>query len=128
MDRRSAEALKLEPPAERRAGEDRRAPARRRTVLGARLLHDADGRRSQDIRLRDISPEGARAVLSQPDPIPKAGFLIVPVTGEGHAYRVIWSSAGQAGLAFEESWDLRASDLPPQARGLKRLWLELAAR
>ena len=127
MDRRSDSGMELDRE-ERRGGVDRRERPRRRTVLAARVLHDPQGRQSCDLRLRDISSDGARAVQTGPEPLPKDGVLIVPSLGEAHAYHVTWAQAGQAGLAFDKSWDLKPAEVEPEARGFKRLWAELAAR
>ena len=105
------------------------APAARgRALLGGRLLHGPELRLSLDVRLRDVSEQGARAILPAGHPCPPAGVLMIASKAVAHRFKVAWVEGGQVGLAFETSWDLESADLPAEAKGLRRLWVDLTLR
>ena len=113
--------------ADRRAA-DRRTRARGRALLGGRILHGPELRLSLDVRLRDVSDQGARAILPAGQPCPPAGVLMIPSKAQAHRFKAAWVEGGQVGLAFETSWDLQSADLPAEAKGLRRLWVDLTLR
>lgn len=114
--------------ADRRAEGERRGGLRGRTLLGGRVLHGPELRFSLDLRLRDFSDHGARAILPPGQACPPAGILLVASRGRAYRMRTVWMQGSQAGLSFEVAWDLENLDLPAEARGVRRLWLELAPR
>lgn len=127
MDRRTSSARK-DDGTERRLAPDRRGRDRSRTVLGARLMYGPELAMSVDLRLRDVSEAGARAVLPPGQPLPPEGVLVVARTGQAHAVRTRWLDGGQAGLSFDSSYDLQSPDLPKALLPLKRIWAELTLR
>ena len=80
------------------------------------------------MRLRDVSDLGARAILPVGMPCPPSGVLLVPKTAMAYRYTLAWTEGGQAGLAFEAAWDLEARDLQDEAKGFRRLWVDLTLR
>lgn len=131
MDRRVnalAQAADLSDDAERRASAERRSRSRGRALLGGKLLYGPDLRMSLDIRLRDVSDKGARAILPSGHPCPPGGVLLIASKARAHRIKTVWVEGGQAGLAFETDWDLESKDLPDEAKGLRRLWVDLTLR
>lgn len=115
-------------PDDRRADADRRSGTRGRALLGGRIMHGPELRLSLDVRLRDVSEQGARAILPAGQPCPPVGVLMIASKAAAHRFKVAWVEGGQVGLAFETSWDLQSPDLPPEAKGLRRLWVDLTLR
>ena len=133
MDRRttakasSSDSL-LDGETERRAAEERRTRSRGRALLGGRILHGPDHRMSVDVRLRDVSEKGARAILPAGQPCPPVGVLLIPTKALAYRIKTAWVEGGQAGLAFETEWRLDTPDVPEEAKGLRRLWVDLTPR
>ena len=124
MDRRAVSLARQE---ERREA-DRRTRTRGRTLLGGRILYGPEMRLSLDVRVRDLSDQGARAILPAGVPCPPSGVLLVAHTAMAYRIRTAWAEGSQAGFTFDTVWNLEAPDLPPEAKGVRRLWVELTLR
>ena len=99
---------------------------RMRTCLGGKLVH-GDGAYTIDCIIRDISPSGAKIILSRRQSLPHELYLIAVKYGVAHRATVAWSDYPARGLHFIETFPLSAG-LPVDLRFLRHLWLELAAR
>jgi hypothetical protein len=76
----------------------------RRSLLWAAALYWRGG--AQEVRLRNISPEGA--MLEAEDDLPDDTIVVLDLGEGGLVYgRVRWSQAGQIGVRFEKPYELR---------------------
>jgi hypothetical protein len=58
---------------------------------------------------------------------PRDFYLMVVRNGVAHRSRTLWTRARQAGVAFEDSYDL-SGPLPEAVRPLRNLWAALSPR
>src|SRR5262249_51950408 len=87
--------------------------------------------------VRDVSPEGARLILSATSTIPNVIDLHIPQRGETLRARVQWRSREEAGVTFESAQapaqaagaDLaeRGQQLETEVAALKRMFRRLKA-
>lgn len=110
-------------PADLAAAADRRSHPREPVSRTARLFQ---GRFAWDCRIVDASAGGAR--LTGVGAVPSSAPVLLVDLASGVAYEaaVIWTKAGDLGVQFRATWDLRAP-VPMWLRGAKGCW-EMAAR
>jgi len=116
--------------------DERRRETRQKSFLHGTIYFN--NRRSViDCLVRDVSPEGARLILSATTTIPNVVDLHIPQRGETLRARVQWRSREEAGIAFEPAQaparpaeaDLaeRVKQLETEVAALKRLCKRLKA-
>jgi PilZ domain len=82
--------------------DERRREQRRRTYLGGEVdIHPLCARLA--CLVRNLSPDGARLVFAKPVTIPERFALVIAQTGDHRNVRIVWHSATEAGVAFEEA-------------------------
>lgn len=105
---------------------DRRAAARRRVLLGGKIVFD-QGARSLDCTIRDLSEKGARIRLSSPVPLPGLVHLIDMKRGVAFQARVARLDLPEIGLEFLGERKLSEA-ATPEEQTMRQLWLERVAR
>jgi hypothetical protein len=108
------------PPAERR-------PTRRKRVLLAAMVTYADGARSFDCTIRNVSETGAQILMGKNAQFPSEFYLINIRDRVAYDAKVMWNNGIEVGVQFKKTYPL--SDITdPSMSFLKRLWLSKAAR
>lgn len=104
---------------------ERRAQARRRTLLAARLA-SGDPVVILPCGVRNLSDHGAEIELESPALLQPPFSLLMLRDGVVHEARLAWAWGRSAGLQFTAS---HPSDLPPppSAKVLRSLWTTLRA-
>jgi hypothetical protein len=74
---------------------------RLRTFLKGRIVFN-NGNSSMDCLVRDLSPSGARLVLSQTATLPDSFDLIIPAKDRTHRATLRWRRADSIGVTFPE--------------------------
>lgn len=113
------EPAQTPPPAERRPPNSG-MKVRRRALLGGLVVH-SQGRFSFPCTIRNLSGDGARITFKKGQMMPSAFFLIDTWAARGHRAQVAWITASEAGVSFNDSFDMDAIADPALAY-LKRYW------
>jgi hypothetical protein len=100
---------------------DGRSAKRNRVLMDGTVVY-AQGARSIDCSIRDLSEAGARVRLSGPEPMPEQVMLIHMRTGTGYEATVAWARDRDLGLTFIAAHRLD-ENCPPTMAPLRRLWL-----
>jgi hypothetical protein len=100
-------------------------PARRRTLLGGKLVY-GDGAFTVDCTIRDVSEGGAKITLSRHQPLPSDLFLIIVKFGIAYQAKAMWVNFPARGLKFSKEYPLNMP-LPVELKFLRPLWLSLGA-
>jgi hypothetical protein len=111
-------------PAEDRA--DQRAAARRRVLLGAKVV-EPDGTFSTDCTIRNMTDAGAGLRLPSSVPVGDSVYLIELRTGATHQVKVEWRRDADLGVSYEKEVQLQPST-DPRVRMLHRLWIGTGGR
>jgi hypothetical protein len=83
---------------------ERRREQRWRTYLGGEVdFHPRCAR--LDCLVRNLSSNGARLVFDRPVTMPDQFTLVIPHSCDHRNVRIVWRSATEAGVMFEESPD-----------------------
>jgi hypothetical protein len=107
-------------PAERR-------PARRKKVLLSGTIASADGSKTFDCAIKDLTAEGGRVALRSHSLVENNSYLLNIRDRTAHQFKVAWRSQTEAGLVFTQTIPL-GSALEPGHLFLKQLWLAKATR
>jgi len=99
---------------------ERRPKGRRRALLGGMVVH-SQGRFSFPVTIRNLSEDGARIAFKKGQMMPSDFYLVDTWAGQGHRARIAWVSATEAGVSFENSFDMNAIT-DPALNYLARLW------
>ncbi len=84
--------------------DERRRERRWRTYLGGEVdFHPRCA--SLGCLVRNLSPNGARLVFDRPATIPDQFTLVIPHSGDHRNVRIVWRSATEAGVMFEDKLD-----------------------
>jgi|tagenome__1003787_1003787.scaffolds.fasta_scaffold20810001_2 hypothetical protein len=80
---------------------ERRTDSRSRSFLGAKIVFNSRNS-SMDCLIRNISPTGARLLLSSAVVIPDEFELQIPKQGRSFRARLAWRRADESGVQFVE--------------------------
>lgn len=105
---------------------DQRSSARRRVLLGGRLVY-SEADLTVACSIRDLSQSGARVKVTGPVALPSKVHLIELRTGQAFECEVAWRNMPELGLRFLRAFDLNDGD-PKTHFMLKRIWKESLAR
>lgn len=105
----------------------RKAPPRSRALLSGKLVFD-NANQSIDCTIRDLTQRGAKVKISTVTPLPSHLYLIDIKRGLAFESEVIWSRPPELGLKFLKSHNLQEDLNSPLLKGMRRIWVELAAR
>jgi hypothetical protein len=108
-------------PAQAPRPEDSRSARRNRVLMDGAVVY-AQGARSLDCTIRDLSETGARVRLSGPEPVPEQIMLIQMRTGIAYEATVAWARGRDLGLTFVAAHPLD-ENCPHALAPLRRLWL-----
>ena len=104
---------------------ERRPKSRKRVLLTA-IAASADGARSLNCTICDVSETGAQIVIGKNPQFPPDFYLINIRDRVAYDATVVWNNGSEAGVEFKKTLPL--SDIAdPSLRFLKRLWLSKAA-
>jgi hypothetical protein len=101
---------------------ERRKVPRSRTYLGGHIAFN-DRYSVCDCLVRDLSPNGARVVVSHPMPIPSEFDLTVLQRGDSRRARLIWGRGLECGVEFLAARDSAVTSIET-AREIRRLQAE----
>jgi hypothetical protein len=85
---------------------DRRAKPRKK-VLFAGVIVYGEGHFAINCRFRDLTETSARVVLPANQNLPEEFYLINMKDQAAHKARLVWRKKDEAGIALEDSHDLR---------------------
>jgi hypothetical protein len=102
--------------------ENHRLARRSRVLMDGKIAY-AQGARSIDCTIRDLSETGARVRLAGPEPMPESVVLIQMRSGIAYEATVVWARDKDLGLTFIAAHHLDDA-CPPAMAPLRRLWLE----
>ena len=100
---------------------------RRKSVLLTGIVAYADGTRSFDCTVHDLSGSGARIAAGKTMQLPSRFYLINIRDRVAYDCEAVWNRGSEAGIAFKKVLPL-ASITDPALGFLKRLWLSKATR
>ncbi|MGE7416360.1 PilZ domain-containing protein [Methylobacterium tarhaniae] len=78
-----------------------RRETRLRTFLKGRIVFN-NGNSSMDCLVRDLSPSGARLMLSQTATLPDGFDLLIPAKDRSHKATLRWRKADSIGVTFAD--------------------------
>ncbi|KMO34423.1 pilus assembly protein PilZ [Methylobacterium tarhaniae] len=78
-----------------------RRETRLRTFLKGRIIFN-NGNSSMDCLVRDLSPSGARLMLSQTATLPDGFDLLIPAKDRSHKATLRWRKADSIGVTFAD--------------------------
>ncbi|MET0547403.1 MAG: PilZ domain-containing protein [Caulobacterales bacterium] len=107
--------------------ERRKVAPRSRALLSGKLVFD-NANQTMDCLIRDVTKDGAKVKMTSAVRVPSRVFLIDIKRALGIDCHVIWARPPELGLKFLKSHNLQEESSDPQIRGLRRIWVELAAR
>jgi hypothetical protein len=105
------------------AGVEQRKAPRKKVLLTAKVIY-GDGAQVFDCTIRDVSATGARITLAQGRTIPDAVYLLDLGNRVAYEAAVVSQRAPGFGLKFVKT--MKLTDVPPELRYLKRIWMDCA--
>jgi hypothetical protein len=102
--------------------EQRKAP-RKKVLLTGKVIFGG-GAQVFDCTIRDISATGARITLAQGRTIPDAVHLLD--LGNRVAYEATVVARRSVGFGLRFAKTMKLTDVPPELRYLKRIWMDCA--
>ena len=82
---------------------------------------------SVDCTIRDLTPFGARIVVTSGAALPRRGWLINVRDGRAHDSLIVWRASGLIGVSFSDTMDLEHATATRQ-RHLRDLWIACGGR
>jgi hypothetical protein len=107
--------------------ERRKSLPRNRVLLSGKLVFD-NCARTVDCTIHNKTTKGAQVKLASAEPIPARVYLIDVKNGLAIDCHVSWVRPTELGLKFLKSFDLRPETNDGELKGLRRIWMGLAAR
>jgi len=91
-----------------------RRETRLRTFLKGRIVFNS-GNSSMDCLIRDLSPSGARLVLSQTATLPDGFDLVIPAKERTHKATLRWRKDDSVGVIFADEMARPPAPVAPEA-------------